>query len=1151
MPIVRERKASDATMNNQPLVNEASVKYSPRELAAVLNQYRGKQIFPTEYQARIIESPLEPLLVVAGAGSGKTATMADRVVWIVANGFAKPEEILGVTFTRKAAGELTARINAQLDMLRRAGIGPMEDTPVPPSISTYHSYAGDLVKDYGLRLGVEPDARLLGEAEAWQIAHRIVRNYSGNLESVENSNASTLTQAVLKFSGELAEHQVSQEQARDYLKSLRLQLEALPLGRKKRIAADTKLLGKLLEREIVAELVGAYQRYKHEHDLLDFGDLIAIAADIAERVPVARQTERDRFKVVLLDEFQDTSHAQMVLFSKIFGDGHPVTAVGDPNQSIYGFRGASAGQLNEFPLQFPLVQPDGNRERAKVAYLTTAWRNSRTVLSAANQVAAPLLTASMADGRSVPLKKLTESPAATEGRVHIAFVETEVAEARLIAEQLDLELRPGLEGKEPLKSAAVLSRTKAGFAAIADALDERGLPYETTGLGGLLDAPEVGVIVSTLQVISNPHRPDHLWRLLAGARWRLGAADLIALNDWSRELERRRSPRQAVADDADTPLFATELLESASLIEAIEELPRTDWVSSRSGRTLSSAARERLLALSAELKSLRRHAHDDLGDLVRLVERTTNLDIELDAKPGVNHHSARKQLDAFFDVVDEFVRAADRPRLQEFLDWVDAAAEHENGLDLAPDEPKPGTIQILTVHSSKGLEWDVVAVPSMTAKKFPSMSNSSRWTVGSSALPWELRGDHRSLPQWRTDGETLKEVVEAEKAYAEDEKEHRENEERRLAYVALTRAKDLLLCTAAAYYGAAVKPHEPSPFLLDVKELSDSTLSESSDATSVRVLQWLEEDEIPAGNPEAGRESAAAWPFDPLAGPTVTERGPQLEVPIVKEPLNSRRPALTTLAGLVRDGFEPWETLRTQPGSDPSGLMQSELGKELLRETLAVLTRRMELSGSRAIHSVGVPKHLSPSMLVEAASNAEAAQRQYLRPVPSRPSKEAHLGNLFHEWVERFYKTPVLLDLEDVMPASDEESLQQLEVLKDKFRASEWSSKQAEEVEVPFDQLVAGVPVRGRIDAVFKHGDTFEIVDWKTGHVPSGQDRENKKVQLSMYRLAFARSRGVDPEKVSAAFYYVNHGQTLRFTEFHSEAELEALIDTYRSASTN
>ncbi|MGY5317868.1 ATP-dependent helicase [Neomicrococcus lactis] len=1139
-------------------MNEAmNAKYSPRDLAAVLNQFRGKDMFPTADQERIIEAPLTPLLVVAGAGSGKTATMADRVVWLVANGFAKPDEILGVTFTRKAAGELTARINAQLEMLRRGGIGDESEAVVPPTISTYHSYANELVKDYGLRLGVEPDARLLGEAEAWQIAHRIVRNYSGDPTFLNGVAASTITKAVLTFSGEMAEHRISLEQASGYLRELREKLEELPTGRRggTQTLDDKKLLTMLRHRELVTSFVGEYQRYKHEHELLDYGDLIAIAAEIAEKVPVARATERERFKVVLLDEFQDTSHAQMVLFSKIFGDGHPVTAVGDPNQSIYGFRGASAGQLNEFPHQFPIVEADGNRRLADVAYLTTAWRNSRIVLGSANKVAAPLLIASEQNERGVPLKRLTESPMATNGRVHLAFVESEAKEAALIAEALDSEIRPGLDGKEPLKSAAVLSRTRAGFTAIAQALEERGLPYEITGLGGLLDAPEVGVIVSTLHVISNPHRPDHLWRLLAGARWRLGAADLMALSEWSKELERRRTPARKQSADPDEPPFATELLESATLIEAIEELPPVDWAAYRSGRQLSEAARERLTRLSTELKALRQHAHDDLGDLVRLIERTTQLDIELDARPWVDHHSGRKQLDVFFDVVDDFVRSAERPRLQEFLDWLDAAADHEDGLELAPDEPKPGTIQILTVHASKGLEWDIVAVPSMTEKKFPSMSKSSRWTSGSSALPWELRGDRHSLPQWRTDGETLKEVVDAEKEYADDEKHHRENEERRLAYVALTRAKDFLLCTTAAYYGSAVKPQAPSPFILDVKELSESSEVDGQ-TSSISVLTWLSEEEIPEENPEKGRDFSAVWPFDPLSGPTVTMRKADGSAPLVTPPPTSRRPALEALAEEVQQGVGQWNNLREQSGelqegTEPASLIQTKQGRELLDEVLSVLTRRMELSGSRAVHAVGDPKHLSPSMMVEAANDPAGARKQYLRPVPTRPSKEAHLGNLFHEWVERFYKTPVLLDIEDVMPATDEDVLQQLEVLKDKFRDSEWSSLQAEEVEVPFDQLVAGVPVRGRIDAVFKHGDAYEIVDWKTGHVPSGQDRENKKVQLSMYRLAFARARGVDPERVSAAFYYVNHGKTLRFDTFHSEEELEALIETYRLAGTN
>ncbi|HQY34113.1 MAG TPA: UvrD-helicase domain-containing protein, partial [Actinotalea sp.] len=331
------------------------------QIADLLGQHA-----PTDEQAAIIEAPLEPLLVVAGAGSGKTETMAARVVYLIANGLVEPDRILGLTFTRKAAGEPVDRVRARLRSLR-GRLDPAVRTSVfsAPTISTYNSYAAGLVGDHALRLGLEPSARLLGEAGRWQLAHDVVEHWAADLEV--DSAASTVVDAVLSLAGQLAEHLVEPAELRAEAERLVDALTRAPLVDRV-LAADAQLLRDVASsaalRARLVDLVEAFTARKRERDVLDFGDQVALAARLAREAPEVGAAERARFDVVLLDEYQDTSVAQLVLLRSLYGRdagpgvGHPVTAVGDPHQSIYGWRGASAGGLARFVEDFPRVVRD-------------------------------------------------------------------------------------------------------------------------------------------------------------------------------------------------------------------------------------------------------------------------------------------------------------------------------------------------------------------------------------------------------------------------------------------------------------------------------------------------------------------------------------------------------------------------------------------------------------------------------------------------------------------------------------------------------------------------------------------------------------------------------------------------------------------------
>ena len=371
---------------------------SALDIASMLNGPEGKK--PTPEQIRMIEAGPAPTLVIAGAGSGKTATMVDRVIWLVDNGFVRPEEVLGVTFTRKAATELRNRMRAGLNTLRRSRrLEPTEEELrngiADPTVLTYHSYANNLVKEYGLRLGVEQDAQMLGDAQKWQLAAQIVQYWEGELPQDQGDvplSAATMINQLLQLSDECAEHLREPQEVIDFCTEQLAAYAAVPDSRRpvKKERDIQKVQRLLRNRRVYAQMAQSYARVKVRMQVLDFGDLMRLAARIAESDPAIREGERARFKVVLLDEFQDTSHAQMRLFSSIYGadeaagiPAHPVMAVGDPKQSIYGFRGASDGQMFSFYRHFPTPH-------AQPLFLSVAWRNDISILNAANHVAEKL-----------------------------------------------------------------------------------------------------------------------------------------------------------------------------------------------------------------------------------------------------------------------------------------------------------------------------------------------------------------------------------------------------------------------------------------------------------------------------------------------------------------------------------------------------------------------------------------------------------------------------------------------------------------------------------------------------------------------------------------------------------------------------------------
>ncbi|MFF2184381.1 UvrD-helicase domain-containing protein [Streptomyces sp. NPDC058155] len=1151
---------------------------------AQLNELLGIPFTPE--QTACITAPPAPQVIVAGAGSGKTTVMAARVVWLVGTGQVAPEQVLGLTFTNKAAGELAERVRKALV---RAGVTDpdlldQENPPGEPRISTYHAFAGQLLTDHGLRIGLEPTARLLADATRYQLAARVLKEAPGPYPALTRSFPA-LVSDLLALDAELAEHLVPTGELAAYDTELLRTLEGARLTN----ADLRKVPETATARRELLDLVGRYRTAKSARDLLDFGDQIALSAELALTRPEVGRILRDEFRVVLLDEYQDTSVAQRLLLSGLFGSGtgHAVTAVGDPCQAIYGWRGASVANLDDFPSHFPYA--DGTP--AARFSLSENRRSGGRLLDLANGLAGPLRA--MHEG----VEALRPAPGAErDGIVRCALLPTHAEELDWLADSIAHLVRTG---KEPAEI-AVLCRTAGDFPAIQSALVARDVPVEVVGLAGLLHLPEVADLVAMCEVLQDPGANASLVRLLTGPRWRIGPRDLALLGRRARLLVHRAKGGSDESADADERLAAavegTDPAEVISLADALDTFLESAG-GKDDGLPFSAAARVRFARLAAELRDLRRSLADPLMDVLHRVLATTGLEVELSASPHALAARRRETLGNFLDTAASFAALDGDATLLAFLAFLRTAAQYEKGLDNA----LPGgenTVKVLTAHKSKGLEWDVVAVPGLVTGQFPNSKAREAWTSQSKVLPHALRGDAPTLPDvpdWDARGL---------KAFKDEMRTHQHTEELRLGYVTFTRPRSLLLGSGHWWGPNQKRARGPSDFL--------NALYEHCVAGFGEIEVWADEPPESEENPAllAG-DTARAWPL-PLDPDSLARRRTAADTVL------AHLDALTASAGRSEvadqpydepppeedapppdDAYDPadgpdpveewenddladwddWETGREHsrtpeavekrpadpadvaasagpahlPGPRPPAEAERLTPEE--RRTLASWDRDLDaLSGellrARArVRDVPVPPSLSASQLLRLAADPDAFAQELARPMPRPPQRAARRGTRFHAWVEsRFDELPLPMLGPDELPggAADEPEIadeRDLAALKDAFDRTPYARRTPYRVEAPFQLTLAGRVIRGRIDAVYRDVDplddtvTYEIVDWKTS-----RGRTADPLQLAVYRLAWAEQHGIAPDAVTATFLYVRSGEAVRPEGLPGRSGLERIL---------
>ncbi|HET9556589.1 MAG TPA: ATP-dependent helicase, partial [Actinomycetota bacterium] len=471
-----------------------------------------------------ITAPLGPVHVIAGAGSGKTAVMAARIVYLVERLGVASASVLGLTFTNKAASELETRVREALADL------PI-DVGDEVTVDTYHAFAADLVKAYGIRVGVEVDADLLSEAQQYQILLGILDGERFEHLSVRTAGATI--RKTLELASACADHVVPAERV---VEASRRLLQRADEGER----LPDWMVQAARERTELARLVGRYAAEKRRRGRLDFGDQVAKAVELVEGHPELLEELRTRFQHVLLDEYQDTNVAQRRLMQRICPPGASIMAVGDARQAIYAFRGATMYNLLSFADHFPPTPaPSGPAPTSAGPSLvpvpaaptgaplplSTNFRSGPRILALANSVI-DRIPEERRGGTS-----LVARPDAAEGEVRAALLSDQFAEAAFVADQVSQAHEAGLpDGSWPeWRDVAVLVRSKRLLGPLREALEQRGVPVEVVGLSGLLETPEIVDLVSTLRVVADPGANVALARLLLGPRWRIGPRHLVRL----------------------------------------------------------------------------------------------------------------------------------------------------------------------------------------------------------------------------------------------------------------------------------------------------------------------------------------------------------------------------------------------------------------------------------------------------------------------------------------------------------------------------------------------------------------------------------------------------------------------------------------------
>lgn len=1159
---------------------------------------------PTEEQEQVIKAPLEPLLVVAGAGSGKTETIANRLVYWVVNGAISPQSVLGLTFTKKATAEMGQRFALRLDNLAQnlekfvaspssfevemcrqlkgdwqwrddskihgfirsltAGLHTLQESGMTSRIlrsgvevSTYDALASKVLTEFGVLAGRDSGYQTITDGTRFQIMSQILETWVSSLSYREEEGASVgnFIEGLLHLAGDVNAHVVDLNTMkklyadflataqRELLASQKLDeaLEPLKAAKKAAKAANDKQREKALGAEITnldlpltsqakkdlertvevmrfgvdaVEVIRAFNTRKAQLRFADFSDQTREVVELLKKVANISQSYQQRYQLVLLDEFQDTSVAQLKYLSALFRN-HAVTAVGDPNQAIYAWRGASAASIEEFPKYF-------SDNPSKVASLTlrTSWRNDAAILNVANCIASEIAEQNRTEGKNenfiMPDLSLRPGASPDLGRVYGAPFLTDTDEAQAVANFLenwrkDLEQAvektaawqaAGRVGQPPsLPTAAVLCRKKSIMLPILRELSRRGIPFQLQARESALLDPGVVLVRAALNVVVNPQNSGSLLLLLN--RFRLSREDLEAI---SKAAGRTGLPFQEV-------------------------------MKSQIGASVSQPGRERLAILREIIAKLEKHvSYATPLQMAKLAAKLLGLDIE-QRIPGTPYQE--EAFTIFLSIIEDFERSG-QATLRAFLEWLDVAESEEKEVGQFQEAVDTKKVQVITVHAAKGLEWDYVAVPGLSEGNFPD-NRTEIWLKNYFVLPYPLRGDRDSLPQYEINLRQLGEKDRSRKfleQYDGVRTLHHLKEEANLAYVAFTRAKSHLFLSMSWFKGCNVNTAKPGAFFrvllgedakLFCMEKPNKGMTLVNSQEFMHLPDWLGDinpcfTEPEEANPNVQEFEAGLW-----QAPSWLDLPPE-----------SIRPETFPwdVAGLQRS--YQMVTVAAENPPDSQALESAIPGSLSWRVWKLYNAPRPRLDSSMLL------RQIAATSVVKLDESSDDFMLQKLRPLPLPPSPAARLGIIMHAWIAQQLGQPTL-DIPDGSEATlDADSRLKLDCYRQTWENLQFLKGKAVMDIEHSGSLVVGEGTEGfevplRIDAVFQErscGTTW-IVDWKTASHPNPPQYERYLHQLGIYRLYWLQTHPeLDSQDIQCAYVYLKEGET-----GHQVLTLESILE--------
>ena len=660
-----------------------------------------------------------PLLIIAGAGTGKTTVIARRIAHIIEKKLAKPSEILALTFTDKAAAEMEERVDIQVPY----GF-------IDTWISTFHAFGDRVLRDNALELGLAPDFKILSMPQQVMFFNQNLFSFKLNYYR-PLSNPTKFISAILSFFSRLKDENINPKELLDYVKS-----------QKNKKDVDTIEVEKLEE---LANTYASYERLKTQAGFLDFGDQVTKTIDLFKKRQKILKDYQKQFKYILVDEYQDTNYAQNELVKLLASNHKNICVVGDDDQSIYKFRGAAISNIMEFKKTYP---------KAKQVVLTQNYRSTQSILNSAYK----LIRHNDPDRLEVQ-NNIVKKLKATAGQglpPQELFADAISEEADLVASEIEklVAKKPNKKPKYTYKDFAILVRANSQADHFLRALNMKGIPHKFVGSSGLYQQEEVSLLISFLTAISNFEDSLNLFNLATSDIYQMPPQDAIKLTSYAKRKNR-------------------------SLYHLLKNLKSNEIEVSEEAKAVS----EKLLK---DLESpIELSKKENVGRVTYDFLKATGYLKKLERQKDIDGQIKIQNIAKFFDKIKEFQNVAKVETVTQFIDYLEAIRSAGDDPATVEFDPDLDAVNIMTVHSAKGLEFPVVFLVGLVSDRFPS----------------RLRKDPIEIPT-----DLIKETLPTGDWHMQ--------EERRLFYVGMTRAKDLLYFSWSRDVGGA-RVKKASPFVLE------------------------------------------------------------------------------------------------------------------------------------------------------------------------------------------------------------------------------------------------------------------------------------------------------------------------------------------------